>query len=108
MVTDLELTTDRDITDDHTGDLGTVTGNSNIEQQHVNALFVAADDFERGNLNKANAERKLFEQVSDEMDEVPYVDEIVTLDVDQISPRKFEVRVETDVIDDPIQTVVNG
>jgi hypothetical protein len=108
MVSDAELSEDRDLRIDGTGDFGTVTGNDNIEQQHVNALFIAAQKTRLGDTKEENAKRRLFDAIENELNRLEYVDEIVDLNIIRENKKTFTVNVLTDVIDNPIERVVNS
>jgi hypothetical protein len=106
MPTDFKLTEDRDIDIDPTGDIATVSGNDNIEQQHANALFRAGRKADTGSLNTQNARRNLYDAVETELEDLHYVGLIRTINVERLDHRTFHVEVETDVLNEPLEQEV--
>lgn len=106
MPSDIELTESRDIRIDATGDIGTVSGGDNIQQQHANALFRAAKSITVAGIDRIDAERRLYSATEDELQNLPYVDEIVRLEIDRQDPRSFSVSVVTNALADPYEDTV--
>lgn len=90
---DIEYDTDRDLVIDATGDFGTVTGRDNVEQQHRNAVFRAAENI-RTELANNNVEAEIEREVEAELKNIGYVTR-VTVNAKAKPPREVVVQVET-------------
>lgn len=106
MPTDAELTTDRDIRIDATGDIATVTGRENIRQQHANAAFRAAADFDPQRLD-VNAEADLKLLIEQELATLAYV-ESATVRVEADPPRTLVATVDSNALDEPVEQEVSA
>lgn len=100
MTIDLELTTDRDLNIDPTGDFGTVSGRENIRQQHVNAIFRGIEKYDP-TLVTAQTAQELTIEIVEELDSIDYIDEY-TIDVEPQPPDTFTVTVDSDALDEPV------
>ncbi|SEO71866.1 hypothetical protein SAMN05216388_101795 [Halorientalis persicus] len=100
MPTDTKLTQDRDISIDPTGDIATVTGRDNVRQQHVNAIFRAADAFD-AQLGGIDAELDFETALGEELDALQYV-QSYSVDATYESPGTLRATVESDALDQPV------
>lgn len=105
MPLDFELTSDRDIRIDETGDWGTVAGRDNIEQQHVNAIFRGVEEADVSLLNRNGIEDYRI-ALQRALDEMPYV-ESYNISLQLSPPRGIRVRVDSNALDQPVNEEVN-
>ena len=105
MTSDIELTTDRDVRIDSTGDIATVSGRENIRQQHVNAIFRGVDSAEVSMLD-ANGIEEYRMAIGDELDSMPYIKNY-SLEFETELPTTLLIEVNTDALDDPVVEEVN-
>ncbi len=106
MPIDVHLTTDRDIEIDETGDFRIVTGDDNIGQQQVNALFRAAENIDI-QLTNPNIKSEFANAIRDELNELDYIEEIQRLDVETVDRKTLKATVETNATREPISREVN-
>lgn len=95
MPTDARLTEDRDITIDDTGDIATVSGEQNVEQQHANALFRAGEQFDNA-VGSVDVQEDFRIVVRRELSDLSYVDRIREISITTPTRRSFDVDVTTD------------
>lgn len=105
MTTDIQLTTDRDIKTDGTGDLATRSGDANTKQQHANACFRAGE-----RLNHELATPEALEDfrvaVRREILSIPAVQSIEQLAASSPSRTTIHVDVRTDALAAPFEQEV--
>jgi len=106
MPTDTKLTQDRDIRLDSTGDIATVTGRENVRQQHVNAVFRAAERFD-AQLGGIDAELDFETALAEELDVLQYV-QSYSVDATYQSPGTLRATVESDALDRPVTEEVDA
>ena len=105
MTTDLEVSTDRDIRIDETGDIATVIGRDTLRQQHVNALFRAGEAITRGRATPELIEDARIE-IRRELRSVPYVERITSLSIEAADRSTLRVTVATDATTEPLSEEV--
>lgn len=105
MTVDVQLTTDRDIKTDGTGDLATRDGDANTKQQHANACFRAGERLEH-ELATPEALEDFRVDVRREVLSIPAVQTIEYLDVDAPDRTTVHVDVWTDALKAPYELEV--
>lgn len=98
------VTTDRDMEIDSTGDIRVVTDRDNIRQQHVNAAFAAAEQFE-GQLIREEASVEFRSILRDELDKIDYITGY-SIDTEFDPPSGLEATINTNAVDNPVEVSV--
>lgn len=93
--TDVSHTPDRDIRTDPTGDLHTENGLDNVDEQHRNALFRAAEEVDTG-LARPDLREELRIAIRQEVSSVPSVDRIIDISISIENSTTVRADVETD------------
>lgn len=101
MPTDAKLTSDRDIEIDVTGDIATVEGDQNVEQQHVNAIYRAVEEFGRGSVLGANAREEIIVALREEFSDFPYAEQVI-VEIEILDQREIEVTLDSSAVREPI------
>jgi len=104
MPVDFKLTRDRDIEIDPTGDYATVDGVENIQQQHVNAVYRAAESTEI-DFAGIDAETELKSSIESELTNLRYVTEF-SVSAETVDAGTIEITVETNATAEPVQEEV--
>jgi len=102
--TDLKLTEDRDIMIDSTGDIATVSGQENIEQQFANAIFRAWDNTDIPRVNP-DAKENFRVQLKREFAILEY--EVTSTIEIKIEDQTMTVTIESEALRDPYSKTVS-
>lgn len=105
MATDLDITEDRDISIDDTGDFTTVTGESNVRLQHLNAILRGYEKADTTLVDRDSAE-DLRVAIVRELRGLPYSDTF-TVTTEPDPPDSIRAQVESSALDAPVEEEVS-